>query len=436
MVLGIFFVMAKKGKYTTTNELNSFGSIVNKCKQHSIIKESTISNTRSNYVNMASKNKSEVLSKPKSLSKSKSESDKNLEEENIETTFTISNASELCDKDLDIQLEINVQSDSKASIGSENQLEQNLPTDNEIYQKMFKENIETIKKTKQHRYKSLKKRLSDKYGQLNDVCCLAVFCVRHQYLALIRSTNKILYLPHLFLNINNQSVNKIVKELLAKLFANINVKYTNFQLSTERIQIQSKMKKFINRFTYRISVEYNKENKSAKYQMKCICQTKTLVPLNWCSYQDICQMLSNINLPMVHGPCSLFGPEPKFIFDYLLSNNPNTEYSAWTEVSTFDDCENNNIFYIWNVKYDNHQRILQVDGPKAIPQISDEEKRKLCCLHMEKNEINSLYNEFTLQCFPSLFMTFYSFKCLLDKLILTQQIVLPFNEQRQYQYFK
>lgn len=413
--------MAKKGKYSPIIELNPIESIVNKRRQQSPIKESKAINSSNQSYNVNNisiknfQNKSNLLLKQKS----KSEPDMKLEEDN-DNLWTISN---LTNSELDIQLEIDEESESKESIASEHHLDQNLLSDYEIYKTIFKENN---KKTELLQPKSMTKRSSDKY--LNDVCCLALLCA-HQYLALIHSGNKILYLPHMSCSLDNYSIKQIVEELQKKLFKNIRL--SNLKIITERIQIQSKMKKFIHRFTFIYNVEQiNKRNIST---IKCICQTRALVPLNWCSYSKICQMLSTVSLPMEHGHYTLFGPEPKFIFDIYSRNN--LGYSTWTEVIPFEDCEDkDNVFYIWAA---NQQRLRRADELKAIPQISDEEKSKLCCLHLEKSEICSLYNEFTLQCFPSIFMTFYSFKCLMDKLISNQpSSSLPLNEQRQYQYFK
>nr|XP_027196956.1 uncharacterized protein LOC113791386 [Dermatophagoides pteronyssinus] len=221
------------------------------------------------------------------------------------------------------------------------------------------------------------KRPSDKYTNLDDICCIALICPEHQRIGLLDIPQKGLFFPSLSCRMSNYSINSIVREMLNRVFGDVHAKFRNFQLITERIQIP--LRNFLFRFIYRIDVSLstatstaggknsttkgktkvscdqkkkmssispstktkktnssigaeksvNKKNGQKNEQRKCICQMVQRTLIHWLSYDDICNkltstitLLDSMNTPSSNNVTTttannnnLLGPEPKYILE-------------------------------------------------------------------------------------------------------------------------
>ncbi|OTF76372.1 hypothetical protein BLA29_011381 [Euroglyphus maynei] len=69
------------------------------------------------------------------------------------------------------------------------------------------------------------KRPSDKYTNLDDICCIALICNEHQRIGLIDIPQKGLFFPSLSCRMSNYSVNSIVREMLNRIFGDVHVSF-------------------------------------------------------------------------------------------------------------------------------------------------------------------------------------------------------------------
>lgn len=267
---------------------------------------------------------------------------------------------------------------------------------------------------------------TEKYSNPTDLCCVSMFCAIHRRISLVElDSNKGLFIPCSQFQSGNVSIDFMLNDVIRKVIDTQNAKFRNLLLvQTDRIQLP-KSDRYIMRLFYRVEVSANTDvstttplpspsssNQSDPHQPQCICQQEHKVPIVWLSYTELFQRMEQ-----------LAGLEPKTMFE--LYNDDNRMVVAH-DVPTQSDDGSARL-----------QRFHEYSITESIDEAINNCGNLLFCSGMNITDLQSLYNEYVLHCYPSVTMTERSMeRFLTQKLLIEQRSSTSTFERNMGNYFR
>lgn len=233
---------------------------------------------------------------------------------------------------------------------------------------------------------------SDKHVLTTNQCCIGLYCVTHQKLLLATLKSKGLFLPNFplkssdsWLDLGTRSVQHLFET--QKLPRSVTLVEEHL-VEILRIQLPKKYPGFLLRLTFVASIDHELSKESAG---DCVSQPDDLY--RWSSIEEIKQS------------DQLWGIEPLEIFSLIKF------YSEKVKSKEIDQLDNP--LPITINEYDTldaTRHIISMDP------LHLKEKELLLSAKFTFEEVQKLYNEFAIQCFPSQYMTYASFKIFMNKI--------------------
>lgn len=225
--------------------------------------------------------------------------------------------------------------------------------------------------------------VSDKNLPITDQCCIGLFCAKHEKLAAAKLKNKGLFLPNFIIK-NSDSWFDVADRSIQQLFQALNLNQPIILLENQlfnitRIQLPKKYPHYLTRVTF-VSIISHEDK---------ICIQSEPNPFSW------------YTLNQLRNEDTLWGIEPIELF-YVLKETADkiSKQNFGKKLSTTLN------------EYEQNEAIRFIEMSNDF----QAERELLLSAKFTIDNIYKLYNEFIMQCFPSRYMTYQSFKIFMKKI--------------------
>lgn len=230
---------------------------------------------------------------------------------------------------------------------------------------------------------------SDKNVPTYDECCIGIYCLRHDKILLAKLKSKGLYLPNFMIK-PSDSWFDVAKSSIQFLFEMQKLSSKVILIRQQlfdvfRVQLPKKSPHYLTRVTFALSIEH---------ELNGDCQSQPDDVYKWMSLEEMKQNEQ------------LWGVEPIEVFKFIK------ELSRRKKSKSKDVLESISVptmFYECS-QQDAIQYLISMDSK------FQKEKELLLSARFTTDEVQKIFNEYVIHCFPSQYMTYASFKMFMNKI--------------------